>query len=314
MPSNFRLMLSAVSILALIFMVFPVPKGSAFPLGDAFDSKPDDSEIIPGFYSATPGGTTFHKSLNPLMTDGYDEPHPFPEYIKKFGKEEKIPEYYRQLLLLHPQDHVQSKIFDEAAFREMRRIGVLGFENKTYSPYTEPRAGEVVADQVYKELQSVPKYKVISPNEMDQLAFRLKIVSKPPSGAQPEAKKGKEKSSNLEEIPELPFDQKDMDGILIGAVTKFMDTYKDEKGELTQSLSSGVEFGAYLISAKTGNIVWGARFAGSQPVGIVGFFKGEPTSPQWLKKEELSRQAMKKVLRSFHDQQGPVNTTVFPLN
>ncbi|MBI5427922.1 MAG: hypothetical protein HZA02_06540 [Nitrospinae bacterium] len=314
MTSHFRPMLSAVCLLALFFMVFSAPKGEAFPLGDAFDSKPDDSEIIPGFYSGNPGGTAFHKSLNPLMTDGYDEPHPFPEYIKKFGKEEKIPEYYRQLLLLHPQDHVQSKVFDEAAFREMRRIGVWGFENKTYSPYAEPRAGEVVADQVYKELQSAPRYKVISPGEMDQLAFRMKIVSKPPSDAKPDAKAEKEKLSKIEEIPELPFNQKDMDGILIGAVTKFMDTYKDEKGELSQSLSSGVEFGAYLISARTGKVVWGARFVGSQPVGIAGLLKGEPASPQWLKKEELSRQAMKKVLRSFHDRQGPVNPAVLPLN
>ena len=95
-----------------------------------------------------------------------------------------------------------------------------------------------------------------------------------------------------------------MDGVLIGAVTKFMETYKDEHGELKKSISSGVEFGAYLISTKTGSVVWGARYVSAQPANLIGSLRGETKKLSWLDREDLSRNAMKKVLQAFYDHRG----------
>jgi hypothetical protein len=93
-----------------------------------------------------------------------------------------------------------------------------------------------------------------------------------------------------------------MDGVLVGAVTKFIDSYVDERGEIQKSISSGVEFGAYLISTKNGNVVWGARYISTQPVNLIDTLKGDNRS--WLDKEELSRQGMKKVMQVFYDTRG----------
>lgn len=281
-------------------------RGESFPVGDAFDKKQTDPVPRSGGYYYYEGNETqapVNKSLQPNLTDQYNEPHPFPEYIKKFSQADRLPEYYRQLLLIQPEDHVQSKIFDMSAFKEMKRIGVLGFENKTYAPNISANAGEVVASQLFSELQSTTTYTVISPPEMNELMYRMKIVTTPSKD-----KKGKkETASPPVEAPDaskLPFTTKDMDGVLIGAVTKFMDTYKDERGELKKSISSGVEFGAYLISTKTGAVVWGARYVGAQPTGLISILKGETRSASWLEKEDLSRSAMKKVIQAFYENRG----------
>ena len=96
---------------------------------------------------------------------------------------------------------------------------------------------------------------------------------------------------------ELPYADKPVDTVLIGAVTKYMDHYIDNRGKLKESLSSGVEFGAFLINKETGEVIWGARFVGSQTPNIRNFVIGRQT--HWLQKEELSRSAMKNVLREF---------------
>ena len=276
--------------------------GESFPVGDAFDKKQSDPIPAAGFHEGNETNTPVNKSLQPNLTDKYNEPHPFPDYIKKFSAPEKLPDHYRQLLLIQPEDHVQSKMFDMSAFKEMKRIGVLGFENKTYAPYTSANAGEIVASQLFAELHSTTTYTVISPLEMNELLYRMKIVTTPSKN-----KKSKKEPVATTETPEsfkLPFTTKDMDGVLIGAVTKFMETYKDEHGELKKSISSGVEFGAYLISTKTGSVVWGARYVSAQPANLIGSLRGETKKLSWLDREDLSRNAMKKVLQAFYDHRG----------
>ena len=275
--------------------------GESFPITDAFDKKQNEATGPNPRNETTP---QVHRSLQPMLNDQYNEPHPFPESIVKSDKDGKLPEYYRQLLLVAPEDHVQSKIFDMQAFKEMKKIGVLGFENKTYAPYTNAIAGEIITDQAFAELRST-SYTVISPPEMNDMIFRMKIVTTPKTKNQKEPKEKKELSAPATPEPsKLPFTAKDMDGVLVGAVTKYMDSYKDEQGEWKKSISSGVEFGAYLISTKTGNVVWGARYASSQPVNLLNTLKGETKGISWLDKEELSRNGMKKVLKIFYETRG----------
>jgi hypothetical protein len=101
-------------------------------------------------------------------------------------------------------------------------------------------------------------------------------------------------------VASLRYSKKKVDAILIGAVTKYMDSYVDRRGEIKKSISSGVEFGAFLINAKTGDVIWGARYVGTQNPSITSFLQGKT---HWLSKEELSRSAMKKVLQAFHNAQ-----------
>lgn len=273
--------------------------GESFPIDDPFNKKlTEPSAPFPRQEMTAP----VHRSLQPLLNDQYNEPHPFPESIEKTDKDGKLPEYYRQLLLITPEDQVQSKIFDMQAFKEMKKIGVMGFENKTYAPYANAIAAEIVTDQAFAELRST-SYTVISPPEMNEMIYRMKIVTTP-SAKKPKMQKNKKEpvEAPAPETSKLPFTAKDMDGVLVGAVTKFIDSYTNERGETAKSIASGVEFGAYLISTKTGNVVWGARYISSQPVNLISTLTGE--SRGWLDKEELSRKGMKKVLKIFYDTHG----------
>lgn len=283
--------------------------GESFPVGDAFNKKQDAP--FPSPHDGNETTTPVYKSLQPALTDQYNEPHPFPEYIKKYGQEDKLPDLYRQLILMEPADHVQSKIFDEKAFKEIKKIGVMGFENKTYAPYASANAGDVVTNQAFTELTTTT-YTVISPLEMNEIIYKLKIVATPSKKTQTD-KKEQATAQKQQEPEKLPFTTKDMDGVLVGAVTKFMDTYKNERGEIKPSLSSGVEFGVYLISTKTGNVVWGARYVGTQPVNLINTLKGEQ-GLTWLKKDELSHVAMKKVLKVFHESGGQTQQDIVPIS
>ena len=92
-------------------------------------------------------------------------------------------------------------------------------------------------------------------------------------------------------------DDDEIDAVMIGAVSKYLDTYSDNHGIRKESLSSGLEFTTFLVSTKTGDVVWGARFVGNQEIGLRSLFKSEPI---WMSREKLSRGIMKNVLKSFY--------------
>jgi hypothetical protein len=238
-----------------------------------------------------------HPSLHPNLNDEINEAHPIPKYIKKFSKNQNFPVYYNQLLGVTPKDQVQSKVFNEQAFRSIRRIGVLGFENKTSGPFRDENAGSVVAKQVSDELLSASSYLIIPPPVVLEDA-QLEIVVKPPSGTP--APQSKESQPT---IPELPYSNEKVDAVIIGAVTKYMDTYRDREGTVKKSLAGGVEFGAFLVSARTGDVIWGARYVGSQPTGLTRFLL--ESGPRWMSKKQLSQAAMKNVLKAFHKNRNP---------
>ena len=87
------------------------------------------------------------------------------------------------------------------------------------------------------------------------------------------------------------------DAVMIGAVTKFLDHYVDNRGKQKGSLSGGVEFGSYLISTKNGKVLWGARYVVSQNPNLSNLIN---TNGKWLSKTELARQGMKLVLKTFY--------------
>jgi hypothetical protein len=166
----------------------------------------------------------------------------------------------------------------------------LGFENKTSGPFRDENAGKVVAKQVSDELLSASSYFIIPPPVVLEDA-QLRIVAKPPGSPVPPNKE----SQPI--IPELPYSNKKVDAVIIGAVTKYMDTYRNREGVIEKSLASGVEFGAFLVSARTGDVIWGARYVGSQPTGLTRFLL--ESGPQWVSKKQLSQAAMKNVLKAF---------------
>jgi len=272
----------------------------SYPLGGAFDRKQAEPWPAEGPHSSNETGVPLWKNLRPQLTDGINEPHPFPEYISRFGRGDRLPEYYRDLLQLPPVDQVQSKVFDEKAIRDIHRIGVFGFENKTIPPFKDETAGVVVANQMFTELRSFPEYTVLSPPQMEELAYKLKIVKTPPTEVHRAPSNPAWETSKDKQIRRLT--PKEMDAVMIGAVTKYMDSYIDRRGKLQKSIASGVEFGAFLISTKTGDVVWAARFVGTQPAGLelFNFFKEKSRPAHWLGKKEMSQRAMKKVIKAFY--------------
>ena len=272
-----------------------VAKASAIPLGDAYDIGQAEFQASPQFHLRNQIPPVLHPSMHPNLNDEVNESHPIPDYIKNLPIGQAFPVYYEQLLEIDPKDQVQSKIFDKQAFSSTRRIGISRFENKTSGPFKDDNAGNIVAKQIARELQSVNKYFIFPPPPISG-DVKLTIVKQLPI-----SKHEKLKSPNTmaqPSIPGLPYTNKKMDAVMIGAVTKYMDSHRTRSGNIEKSLSSTIEFGAFLISTYTGEVIWGARFIGSQPTGLSSFLLN--SGPSWLSKERLSQLAMKNVLKAFH--------------
>ena len=259
-----------------------VSLASAVPIGEALDegqaqnplgmNRPLDmnrswDEAPPVYYD-----------LNPHMSDGINEPRPLPAYIKR--------DAYNQLLNIEPANQVQSKIFNQELFKRLQRIGVLDFENKTFAPFEDKSAGEVVSQQAYQELKSTKKYSNIIPPQMMEDA-RFKIIKTP----------GENASQEKELNNELTLVSADaVDAVMVGAVTKYSNQYRDRRGKIQIGVASGLEFTAFLVNPRTREVIWGARFVGSQKAGLQNF---NTNRRGWLSKEAFTRAAMKYVLKEF---------------
>lgn len=270
---------------------------NAIPLGDAYETGQAEFQSSSGFHPRNETPPVFHPSMHPNLNDKINEVHPIPDYIKKFAEGQAFPIYYKQLLEVDPKDQVQSKVFNEQAFRSTRRIGIFSFENKTSGLFKDDNAGNVLAKQVAQELQSVNKYFIFQPSLADEDA-QLTIIKQLPVKTN---KLGSPDVKGQLAIPGLSHLNNKTDAVIIGAVTKYMDSYQTRNGNIEKSLSSSIEFGAFLVSTLTGDVIWGARFIGSQPKGLSRFLLN--SGPTWLSKEELSQVAMKNVLKAFHENQ-----------
>jgi len=270
---------------------------NAIPLNDAYETGQAEFQGSPAFQPRSEGQLVFHPSLHPGSNDALNEEHPIPDYVKKISKNQLFSTHYRQLLETEPVNQIQSKIFDEQAFRSIQKIGVLDFENRTVSPFRDEKAGHVIAKQISKELKSRKDYFIIPPRMMNEDA-RIRIVAQIPGN-----KAGQVEPPQVERqpaIPGLPNQNNKVDAVMIGAVSKYMNSYQDRNGKIEKSLSSKVEFGSFLVSTRTGNVLWGARFIGAQPTGLLS------SGAKWLSKKQLSKRAMKEVLKSFR---GDVNSS-----
>ena len=265
---------------------------NAIPVGDAYETGQAEFQGSPAFQPRNEVPPVFHPSLHPGSNDEINEEHPIPDYIKKISKSQFFPTHYQQLIEIKPVNQIQSKIFDEQAFRSIQKIGVLDFENRTASPFKDEEAGHVVAKQISRELQSMKDYFIIPPVMTNEDA-RIRIVAQVPGN-----KAGQVESSHVESqpaIPALPTPNDKVDAVMIGAVSKYINSYQGRNGKIEKSLSSKVEFGSFLVSTRTGDVLWGARFIGAQPTGLLS------SSAKWLSKKQLSKRAMKEVLKSFRE-------------
>ena len=263
---------------------------NAIPLGDAYETGQAEFQTSPAFQPRNEASLVFHPSLHPGLNDDVNEEHPIPSYIKKISKNQLFPTHYQQLIEIKPVNQIQSKIFDEQAFRSIQKIGVLDFENRTVNPFKDEEAGHVVAKQISRELQSTKDYFIIPPLMTNEDA-RIRIVARAPGN-----KAGQVESSHVESkpaIPVLPNPNDKVDAVMIGAVSKYMNSYQDRNGKIEKSLSGKVEFGSFLVSTRTGDVLWGARFIGAQPTGLL------TSGTKWLSKKQLSQRAIKKVLKAF---------------
>ena len=297
-----RVQIPLYSLLALLCS-FSLSFADSFPVENDFRDRQGRIAPDPDY---RPGGPVTHPaegSLNPNLTSHTSEAHPFPEYMKKFIWKGDKPHYYHQLLMLEPVDQVQSKVFDPNTFRMARRIGIVGFENKTQGRFKDESVGSLIANKLSTGLEGAPNYRIIPPAQMVD-EYRLQMIAKPA----PMRNKGvvnspsetqKTGPSGEKIVYDLPYSNDKIDAVMIGAVTKYDDTYIDRLGNRQKSHAGVVEFGAYLISTKTGDVLWGARFVGSQSATLSNLFNGKT---HWLSREELAQFAIEHVLRAFYNQ------------
>jgi len=263
----------------LVFLLFPISALSV-PVEDSFDRNQAGNH--PGVFPKWEGTPPLNPDLYPNLTDGINEPHPLPTHVRR--------DIYIQLLRVAPIDQVQSKVFNQDRFNSLQRIGVLGFENKTFAPFKDESAGDVVSGQAYQELRTNKNYSNIIPPQLMEDA-RFKIVKTPGSVAD------QSPVGSTEETAPLVVGDK-VDAVMVGAVTKFTDRYIDRQGRVQKSIASGLEFTAFLVDPRTREVLWGARFVGSQRPGIQNF---DQHKGRWLSKKDFTRSAMKFVLKEFRN-------------
>lgn len=291
---------SLYSVLGLLCVFTPVT-AEEIPVGDAFDPH-QGQQNSPNYHPRNPVAPPVHKSMNPNLTKNLNDPHPFPEYLKKFIWDDNTPYYYHELLLLEPDNQVQSKVFNPEVFKMAKRIGVVGFENKVPGRFKEDGAGNLIANKLSRGLERATNYKIIHPSQMVD-EYRFKIVAQPPQVSQDQkVSSADEKGKASRKIAyDLPYSSDKIDAVLIGAVTRYDNTFIDRAGVTQRANSSGVEFGAFLISTRTGDVLWGARFVGSQSPSLGNLFNGKH---HWLNREELTQYAIDRILQDFNENQG----------
>jgi hypothetical protein len=283
-----------ISVAGLFFatgLAWAINTDDAFP---QYQQNPNPSLNAHPLHKIAPDE---YRSHNPNLTGEINEPHPIPEYLKKFSKKGRFPNYYRQLLEIDPDDNVQSKVFNRQAFKQAKRIGVVFFENKTSGPGADEDAGRLVANQASTELETMTKLSVVSPTRMlDE--FQLKMVTTPDQT--PDARKSTEPEgqSASHSDYDLPYSKDKFDAVLIGSVTRYSNVHRNRAGKPDSSEGAAVEFSVYLISTQTGEAIWGARFVGSQSASLANVFSAQR---MWLDKRNFSREAIKKVLKDFRD-------------
>jgi hypothetical protein len=260
-----------------------ISQAFAVPLENALDKGQAKNDL--GMHRPWDEAPPVYYDLNPHMTDGYNEPHPLPAYINR--------DTYNQLLNIEPVNQVQSRVFNPKLFEALQRIGILGFENKTFAPFEDKSAGVVVSQQAYQELKVNKNYSnIVSPQMMEDA--RLKIVKTPGKTSAPK----QDNLNNNNQLRKELVATDAVDAIMVGAVTKYSDRYRDRRGKIQKSVASGLEFTAFLVDPRTQEVIWGARFVGSQKPGLRNL---SSSKGRWLSKEGFSRAAMKFVLKEFRN-------------
>lgn len=279
MPTLFRLLIGVLPV--LILGVPMMPRVSAVPLETALDEGRGRNYL--GMNRPWDEAPPVYYDLNPHTTDGINEPHPMPSYVNR--------KTYSQLLNIEPVDQVQSKVFNRKLFDRLQRIGVLDFENKTFAPFRDKSAGEAVSQQAYQELKVNKSYSNIIPPQMMEDA-RFKIVKTPGNNV------GRKQETADDGLKANLVSTDALDAVLVGAVTKYSNMYRDRRGNIQKGVSSGLEFSAFLVDPRTQEVIWGARFVGSQKPGLKNLSRNKGA---WLSKEGFARLAMKNVLKEFRN-------------
>ena len=278
-----RIQFRVLPVLVFWGILFPVSALSV-PVEDEFDRNQAGNH--PGVFPKWEGTPPLNPDLFPNLTDAINEPHPLPVHVRR--------DIYIQLLKIEPVDQVQSKVFNPDRFNHLQRIGVMGFENKTFAPFEDKMAGDIVSRQAYQELRTNKNYSNITPPQLMEDA-RFKIVKTPGSVAD----QNLVDSDTEETVPLVAGDR--VDAVMVGAVTKFTDEYIDRYGKVQKSIASGLEFTAFLVDPRTREVIWGARFVGRQRPGIQHF---DQHKGRWLNKKDFTRSAMKFVLKEFRNRDG----------
>ncbi len=289
----------ALYLIAVLTLAGPVHAGDDFPVDNAF--PPPQFEPDPNMHShpKSPMPYDHYPSMNPQLTPHINEPHPFPDYLKQYPQCKNIPEYYRKLTLLEPVNQVQSRVFNPELFRKAQRIGVDDFQNKIPDRFRDENAGKFLSSQISTELESVRRLFVIPPSLLDKsVHIQMQTVPETERTMPPKPSENKENQTPSPSGYELPFPSDKMDAVMIGAVTQYSSRYVDRSGKSAESLPAAVEFGAFLIDPKSCEVIWGARFVGTQRPTLTNLLEGKY---YWMSRQELSQQAMKKVLKDFKE-------------
>ena len=131
---------------------------------DAYETGQAEFPTFSEFHPRNDTPPILHQSLNTNLNNNINEAHPIPNYIKKLSGTVSLSQFtINNYLKFTQKTQVQSKVFDKEAFHLIRRIGILNFENKTTGQFKNKNAGNILAKQVSRELQSIKNYFIIPP-------------------------------------------------------------------------------------------------------------------------------------------------------
>lgn len=288
---------SALYLIAALAFAGPIKAADDFPVDDAFPPPQIKPNPNVHTYPKSPVPYDHYPSMNPQLTPHINEPHPFPDYLKQYPQCDNIADSYRKLTKLEPQDQVQSQVFNLEKFKKVQRIGVDDFQNKIPDRFRDENAGKFLSSQISSELETVRRLFVIPPKLLEKdVHIQMKTTPGPGQIAPQKPLKNKQKPAPLPSGYDLPYPSDKMDAVMIGAVTQYSSRYVNRKGETAESLPAAVEFGAFLIHPKSCEVLWGARFVGTQRPTLSNLLDGKY---YWMSRQELSQQAMKHILKDF---------------
>lgn len=194
-------------------------------------------------------------------------------------------------------NNLYTEIKPEFKDREIKKIGIMKFENKSL----DPEAGLKTANVFYNELASYHRFEIIAPAEMAQKGYGMEFVKELGSTKlSPSPEKVDEPKVRMTQRNEEDIEKRiEIDAVITGIITR----YNDKDGSsIAVNKPASVAFQVYLISVEDNKILWSANFAETQEALLDNLLlagRYAQAGGVWLTSDALTKLGIEKVIKNF---------------